>query len=237
MIAARQMARHNGCWGGPAVCAAPAGSRSDKKLRHQRSIDCPIRIRDPWHRGRFSAVECGWRGFLSPRDPTALAGRSGHPVAAPATWLRSGLSLFEVIIALTIFACSMAAIGQLISTGVRGALRSRLETQAIMRCESKLAELVAGITPLQHASGVAFPDDHSWNWSVDVSAGQYPSLSVVEVTAAHPSTTKAGNVSYTLRRLVRDPQLEMLAYEKQLAAQSTQNSSTSSSSTSSGASK
>jgi Tfp pilus assembly protein PilV len=127
----------------------------------------------------------------------------------------SGLSLFEVVIALAIFACSMAAIGHLISTGVRGAVRSRLESQAIMRSESKMAEVAAGIIPLQNASGT-FPDDAAWNWSMSVSAGQYADLYVVEVTTTHPSTTTVGKMSYSLRRLVRDPQLEMLAYQKLL---------------------
>jgi hypothetical protein len=109
-----------------------------------------------------------------------------------------------------------------------------------MRCESKLGELIAGITPVQNTSGVVFPDDHSWNWSMTVSSGQYPSLYVVEVTATHPSTTNAGRISYSLRRLVRDPQLEMLAYQKQLesqAASQSSSSSTSSSGSSSGTSK
>jgi Tfp pilus assembly protein PilV len=147
---------------------------------------------------------------------------------------RRGLSLFEVVISLTIFACSMAAIGHLVSTGVRGAVRSRLESQAIMRSESKMAEVAAGIIPLQNTNGT-FPDDAAWNWSTAVSAGQYPDLYVVEVTATHPSTTTVGKMSYSLRRLVRDPQLEMLAYQKQLeATQASQSSS--STTTSSGSS-
>lgn len=153
--------------------------------------------------------------------------------------IRRGLSLFEVVISLTIFACAMAAIGNLISTGVRSAVRSRLESQAIMRSESKMAEVAAGITPMQNTSGT-FPDDSKWNWSMSVSAGQFTSLYVVEVTATHPSTTAMGKISYSLKRLVRDPTLEMLAYEKQLAAtQASQSSSssTSSSGSSSGASK
>ena len=152
---------------------------------------------------------------------------------------RRGLSLFEVVISLTIFACSMAAIGHLISTGVRGALRSRLESQAIMRCESKLGELAAGITPLQNTGGAAFPDDQSWQWSVAVTAGQHPGLYLVEVTTAHPSTNSAANISFTLRRLLRDPQLEMLAYQKLLdnTPVNQSSSSTTSSSSSSGASK
>jgi hypothetical protein len=148
--------------------------------------------------------------------------------------------LFEVVIALTVFACSMAAIGHLISTGVRGAIRSRLESQAVMRCESKIAEVVAGITPLQNVGATAYPDDQTWHWSLAVSASsQHLSLYLVEVTATHPSTSTAGNISFTLRRLVRDPQLEMLAYEKALETQaaSQSSSSTSSSSSSSGASK
>src|SRR5205823_8688944 len=65
--------------GGPAACAAPAGSRSDKKLRHTDSIQMPIRTEAARHRGSLSTSEPAWRGFLSLRDPTALPGRSGHP--------------------------------------------------------------------------------------------------------------------------------------------------------------
>ena len=72
--------------GGPAACegtdrqVGPAGSRSDKRLRSVLSIEKPIHIKVSMHQGRLSAVESGWRGFLSLRDPTALTGRSGHPV-------------------------------------------------------------------------------------------------------------------------------------------------------------
>lgn len=156
---------------------------------------------------------------------------------------RAGLTLFEVIIALAIFVGSIAAIGQLISNGVRGAVLSRLQTQAVLRCETKLAEVVSGVTPLHSVSGMAFSDDATWTWSMTTAPGPHASLYIVEVTAAHPSSTTAGNVSYSLRRLVRDPQLEMQAYEKQLeqqaAASNTSSSSNSGSigSSSSGASK
>ena len=69
--------------GGPAACEAPAGSRSDKKLRRARSIAIAIGMPEHSHRGCHSAPEPGRRGFLSLRDPTALAGRSGHPRPAP----------------------------------------------------------------------------------------------------------------------------------------------------------
>jgi Tfp pilus assembly protein PilV len=63
----------------------------------------------------------------------------------------SGISLFEVVLALVILVTSLAAIGQLISSGGRGAVRSRLLTQAVFLAESKMAEMASGAAPL--ASG------------------------------------------------------------------------------------
>jgi len=76
--------------GGPAACAAPAGSRSDKKPRHARwivsdtAVWCPRRsesigrpigsINAEWQLKPHGAASCRWR------DPAALAGRPGHPV-------------------------------------------------------------------------------------------------------------------------------------------------------------
>jgi hypothetical protein len=103
-----------------------------------------------------------------------------------------------------------------------------------------MAEMLAGVTPLHQSTGTAFPDDSRWVWSVTIASAQHESLYIVEVTVAHMSATSIGKVSYTLRRLVRDPMLEMQAYEKQLEQQATQassSSSTSSTGSSSGASK
>jgi len=129
---------------------------------------------------------------------------------------RRGLSLFEVIVALAIFMGSIAAIGQLVATGVRGAVQARLQSQAVIRCESKMGEIVSGVLSLRSASAnVPFPDDSSWNWSVAVAPGPHDGLYIVEVTVAHPSGTVAGNQSYSLRRLILDPQLALDAYAKQ----------------------
>jgi len=148
---------------------------------------------------------------------------------------RQGLSLLEVVIALAIFMGSIAAIGQLIATGVRGAVQARLQSQAVLRAETKMSEVVAGFTPLQGASG-AFADDPLWSWSVTSSSGSVDGLYMVNVTVAHSSATTAGKQSYVLCRLVRDPQVAIDAYKKAqeaaAAAASTGSSSSSSSSTS-----
>lgn len=146
--------------------------------------------------------------------------------------VRRGLTLFEVVVSLAIFMGAIAAIGQLISTGARGAVYAKLQTQAVIRCETTLGEILGGYIPLHSTSGT-FSDDSTWTWSVSVAPGQHPGLSIVEVTASHGGRSSMSNVSYTLRRLLRDPALAMQAYENQLALQQSQSSSSSGSSGSS----
>jgi general secretion pathway protein I len=128
---------------------------------------------------------------------------------------RRGLSLFEVIIALAIFMCSIAAIGQLVSSGVRAAVQARLQSQAVLRAETKMAEVVAGITGLHGGSSGTFTDDQTWSWSVAATQSQHEGLYLVEVTAAHAGMTTAAKQSYTLRRLIRDPQIALDEYAKE----------------------
>jgi type II secretory pathway pseudopilin PulG len=142
---------------------------------------------------------------------------------------RSAFSLFEVLIALGIFAFSLAAIGQLISNGMRGALQSKLQTQATFLCESKLAELVSGIAPLQSARETPFPDDAAWTWSVDLQAGPQPDLYVVKVTVDQVSGGLMGALTYSLCRVLRDPDAVLLMEQQkaQLLQQYQQQQSTS----------
>jgi type II secretion system protein I len=133
--------------------------------------------------------------------------------SVPAT-KRKGLSLFEILVALAIFVCSMAAIGQLVSSGVRAAVQARLQSQAVLRAETKMAEAVAGITSLHGASGT-FTDDTNWNWAVASTQSQHEGLFLVEVTVAHAGVTTSARQSFVLRRLVRDPQIALDEYAKE----------------------
>lgn len=163
-------------------------------------------------------------------------------IAAPAAAAhRYGFSLFEVVIALVIFVASAAVIGQLISSGVRGAVRSRLESQAVLRCESKLAEITAGVISMQAASDMPFTDDSAWTWSAAIQSGPHPDLYLVQVKVSHPSSSQMGDLSYTLSRLVRDPNatLAMTVDQttKQQTSQKTSSSSTTGTSSSTGGSR
>jgi Tfp pilus assembly protein PilV len=149
--------------------------------------------------------------------------RQNWPLAArrPAgpTTFSAGFSLFEVVIALAIFVASITAIGQLVSSGVRGAVRSRLQTHAVLRCESKMAEVVAGITPLQSVSDIPFPDDSSWTSSVSIQPGPHPDLYLVSVVVSHFSTGQLSELSYSLTRLVRDPSVSLQMVQDEQAKQ------------------
>ena len=57
---------------------------------------------------------------------------------------RSGLTLYEVVLSLVILAGSMTALAELIGTGRRAAVQSKLRTQAVLLCQSKLSEVVSG---------------------------------------------------------------------------------------------
>lgn len=74
---------------------------------------------------------------------------------------RSGLTLLEVIVAMTIFMASGILIYQLVSLGNDRALDVQLHSRASMLCQSKLEELKMGVEPLNGTSGQAFSDDDS----------------------------------------------------------------------------
>jgi general secretion pathway protein I len=181
--------------------------------------------------GPFFAKRTSECSARMPCHTTSKRKKYQSPAAVSCPAFRPGFSLFEVLIALAIFVTSAAVIGQLISSGVRAAVRSRLETQAVLRCESKMAEVVSGYAMLQSVTGTPFTDDSSWTWSTSIEAGPQPDLYLVSVKVSHPSTGQLDDLSFTLSRLVRDPTAttEMMK-EKQATQQSSQSSSTSSTS-------
>ena len=125
------------------------------------------------------------------------------------------MTLLEIIIALTIFFGAMTALSQLAWNGSRAAVQARLKTQAIIRCEAKLAEVLAGIEALQPKTRVQFPDNTQWTYSINVSESQYPDLLQIHVTVFHTGNSSLSNVEFSLTRWMRDPSLFLDAAELQ----------------------
>ena len=136
--------------------------------------------------------------------------RTPHP--------RAGISLFEVLLSLGIFLGAVVTLTQLSETGMRAAVKSRLQTHAILRCESKLAELAAGIEPIDDVSEQPFPDDEQWQWSLTSTTGPHSDLLQVTVTVDYVGDTELASASFSLSRLIRDPAVFAAAAEAEAAA-------------------
>lgn len=118
---------------------------------------------------------------------------------------RRGITLFEVVLALAIFIGAFAAISQILHNGSHAGVRSRLTSEAVLRCQSRMNEAIAGVLPLQPAQNVPFEDDARWEWSLNIYDGPVPGLLEVETIVAHPGSRTASNVEVRLVRLIRDP--------------------------------
>ena len=118
---------------------------------------------------------------------------------------RRGFSLLEVLLSLAIFLTAFVALSQLSSNGMNAAIEARLTTNAILRCESKLAEIVAAVEPLEAVADQPFQDDDAWTWTLETTAGPHADLQNVTVTVKFDGGNKLASASDSLSRLIRDP--------------------------------
>ncbi len=155
---------------------------------------------------------------------------------------RRGLTIFEVFLALTLLLGSLAVLSQHIAVGTGAGVRGRLQTQAALVAETKLAEVLGGVEPMSAASGAAVAEaGPGWTWALEVTAGPQEDLLDLAVTASHVDSAGDTDASFILRRLVRDPQIYLDAASAASSSSGTSSSgstssagSTSGSSTSSG---
>ena len=155
------------------------------------------------------------------------------PTHKAATTRRTGFTLLEVVLALGIFMLALAAVSEVLGVGARANLAARLETQAMLRAESKLAELAAGALPFRSIQGAPFTDDPQWTYSVLIAPTPAAKLLQVDVRVARQSTGRLANVSVALRKWMRDPQLFIDAANAAASKKSNETSQTSSGTTSS----
>ena len=113
--------------------------------------------------------------------------------------------MLEVLLSLAIFLAAFVALSQLSSSGMRTAVAARLETKAIMLCESKLAEIVAAVEPLEAVTDQPFEDDVNWTWSMETAVGPHADLQNVTVTVRYNAENQQAGTSYSISRLIRDP--------------------------------
>jgi type II secretion system protein I len=116
------------------------------------------------------------------------------------------LTLYEVVLALSIFLGAMLVLSRLIATGSQAAIQAQLRTAAILACQTKMSEVVSGVLPLQSTQGESlYEDDANWTWDLAIESVPEPGLLLAKVTVARQANGETAAVEYSLTRLIRDP--------------------------------
>jgi general secretion pathway protein I len=148
---------------------------------------------------------------------------------------RDGLTLLEVLIALGIFLMSLVAISALVTASADQALEVQQQSQAAQLCQSKLAEVIAGVVPLSGQGDTPFDEDPNWSWSLDAEQGDIAGLwkVTVHVSRQRPNGSR---IECSLDRMLLDPSLRGSTLDASTiaAANNANNSSSSSSGSSAG---
>ncbi len=129
---------------------------------------------------------------------------------------RNGLSLLEVILSIAILGVSMAAIGNLFNLGLRHARQAQLRSDANILCDTKMAELVAGVIPAESTGNQTIAENPNWDYSIDIQNSEQVGLLIATVTVNQvssqngaPTSGLSGNpVSLSIVRFLPDPDYE-----------------------------
>jgi hypothetical protein len=116
-----------------------------------------------------------------------------------------------VVLSLGIFLGALAAISRIVDSGSRAAVRSRLQNEAILRCESQMNQVVAGAVALQAADETPFEDDTQWAWSLVLAEGPHVDLLSVQVVVTHARPDGQIDAEFALWRLMSNPELYLEA--------------------------
>lgn len=129
---------------------------------------------------------------------------------------RRGLTLYEVVLSMAIFFMAMAGVSQLISIGSDSAVAAKLTTEAAMHCESRMNEVIAGAIPLEDVSDQPLEEGNdAWQWTLVAKKDEpVPGMVDLTVTVSHYNTDGVRNATFSLRRLIRDPQVFIDAAEE-----------------------
>lgn len=132
-----------------------------------------------------------------------------RPASLSRSFPRAGLSLLEVLVSVAIFLGAMTSIMYALSRGQDAEIAARLRSEAVIRCEAVMGELVAGVIELDSSSENPFTDDETgnWTWTSDVNSEPGNGLLEVRVVVEHRPGGGEPNAAFSLVRYVRDPQL------------------------------
>ena len=123
---------------------------------------------------------------------------------------KAGFSLLEVILALAILAGAIAMLGEASRLALRNAAVAKDMARAQLLCETKLSEIVAGITTLEPVQGAAFdtvadPDEPAWLYSIETEPTDEDGLISVRVTVTRDMPPEERPIRFSVVRWFPDP--------------------------------
>ena len=121
--------------------------------------------------------------------------------------VRPALTLLEVVIALAIFLLAMTVFSQMLLRNgeiTRDIQRQNLATRL---CQSKLAEVVAGVVPLSSQSDQQCDDEPDYTWSLEADAGSVTGLWNVTVTVTRTDSGSGNPIQCSLTEMLLDPSI------------------------------
>ncbi len=136
----------------------------------------------------------------SARSPRTTSSARGRRTAARCGSNRTGLTLLEMLLAAVILATALSVLAQHNSSGTTAALRSQLETEAALRCQSQLNRLLFEKHLPSNLSERPFEDNPRWHWSATRSPSNYTGLSLLTVNVFQTGRHKSIS-SFSLSRL------------------------------------
>jgi type II secretion system protein I len=119
------------------------------------------------------------------------------------------LTLLEVLVALAIFFMAWVAIARLVAMASDQALDVRLQTEALQLAQTKMAEVISGVQPLQSQSDTALDPSEApnqqdgWTWAVDCNPGEITNLWNVQVRVKWTANGRTTQVALT--QVILDP--------------------------------
>lgn len=123
---------------------------------------------------------------------------------------RAGFSLLEVILAMAILAGAIAILGESSRQALRNATVAKDMARAQLLCETKLAEIAAGITPLEPIEGAAFdtitePGEPAWLYSIETDPTDEDGLISVRLTVTRDLPPEERPIRFSVVRWFSDP--------------------------------
>ena len=119
--------------------------------------------------------------------------------------VRPAITLLEVVVALAIFLLAMTVFSQMLIRNGEVTRDIQRQNMATRLCQSKLAEVVAGVVPLSSQGDAPFDEEPDYTWSLDAENGSVTGLWNVTVTVTRQQTGGGNPIQATLTEMVLDP--------------------------------